>query len=164
MNRVSVECRDRRLAGDLAVARKTAGAVLRAANKDHYAVALFLLPSSAMHRLNRRWHGMDRATNVLSFPEPRGFVHPPRAQKPVGEIYLCPSYIKARGQDMRFMIVHGILHLLGYDHIRRQDRARMERAEKRVCRTIGIPWPYEGEKIADRTSGKRSRMSSISRS
>lgn len=145
MNGVSVEYRDRRLAREGETVRKAAIAVLRAARKDHHAVALFLLSLAAMRRINRRWHGVDRATNVLSFPEPRGFVDPPRAKKPLGEIYLCPSYITAHGQDIGFMVVHGILHLLGYDHIKRQDRARMERAERRMCRVTGIKWPYEEE-------------------
>jgi probable rRNA maturation factor len=145
MNSVSVACHDQRRAGEVAVVRKIAHAVLRATKRDHQAISLFLLPPLSMRRINRQWHGMDKATNVLSFPESRGFVHPPRAQKMLGEIYLCPSYITAHGQDIGFMVVHGVLHLLGYDHIKRADRIRMERAERRVCRAIGIPWPYEGE-------------------
>ena len=145
MNSISVECRDRRLVRDGEAVRKAADAVLRAARKDHHAVALFLLPPAAMRRINRRWHGVDRATNVLSFSEPQGFVDPPRAPKSLGEIYVCPSYIKAHKEDIGFMVVHGILHLLGYDHLTRRDRARMERAERRMCRVAGIKWPYEEE-------------------
>ncbi len=145
MNSVSVVCRNRRNAQEAVMVRKVAHAVLRAMHKDHRAVALFLLPPAAMRRINRQWHHADRATNVLSFPEPRGFVHPPRVQKALGEIYLCPPYIKKHGQDIGFMVVHGILHLLGYDHMTLGDRARMERMERRMCRSIGVAWPYEGE-------------------
>ena len=145
MNSVSVVCPDGRNVEKTAAVRKVARAVLRAARKDHQAVVLFLLSSAAMRRINRQWHHADRATNVLSFPEPRGFVHPPRAQKALGEIYLCPSYIKKHGQDIGFMVVHGVLHLLGYDHMTPRDRARMERMERRMCRSSGVVWPYEGE-------------------
>ena len=70
--------------------------------------------------------------NVLSFPHPQGFPRPDIKQQVLGEIYLNPSYIKEHGEDLVFMLVHGFLHLLGYDHIKKSDRIVMERKEKKL--------------------------------
>jgi probable rRNA maturation factor len=138
-----VVCDDPRAVEKTATVRNVARAVLRAARKDHLAVVIFLLTSARMRQINRRWHGVDRATNVLSFCETLDFINPPSAQKMLGEIYLCPSYIAAHGHDLSFLVIHGMLHLLGYDHVGRRDSAIMERAERRMCRAIGVAWPYQ---------------------
>jgi len=67
--------------------------------------------------------------NVLSFPADQKFPRPDLKQKPLGEIYLNPSYIKQQGEDFDYMLIHGFLHLLGYDHIRKSDRIVMEQKE-----------------------------------
>ncbi len=70
--------------------------------------------------------------NVLAFPAPKGFPRPDIIRKPLGEIYLNPIYIKENGEDVTFMFIHGFLHLLGYDHKRRNDRIRMEKREQEL--------------------------------
>ncbi|MFA6495209.1 MAG: rRNA maturation RNase YbeY [Candidatus Paceibacterota bacterium] len=145
MNTLSVVYRDRRLMSQARLVRVVAQKVLRAVHRDKSAVSLFLLPSTAMRRINRLWHHADQATNILSFSEPREFIHPPQTKKMLGEIYLCPAYIQAHGEAIDFLVVHGMLHLLGYDHVRQHDRLRMEKAERRICRAIGVAWPYEEE-------------------
>lgn len=68
--------------------------------------------------------------NVLAFPAVKGFPRPDlKGKKPLGEIYLNPDYIKTRGEDLYFMLIHGVLHLLGYDHKQKSDRMHMERKE-----------------------------------
>lgn len=92
-------------------------------------------------RLNRAFRGRDYATNVLSFAYGRGR----------GDVVLCHPVIvrEARGQGKTLqahyahMVVHGLLHLLGLDHARRADAARMERREIRILRSLGFPDPYE---------------------
>ena len=96
---------------------------------------------AAAERLARRekgtsfevYLGSDRfmKKNVLAFPAPEGFPHPDIAGgKFLGEIYLNPFYIKRKGEDLLFMLIHGYLHLLGYDHIKKGDRMAMERRER----------------------------------
>lgn len=67
--------------------------------------------------------------NVLSYEAPRGFARPDVKSPVLGEIYLNPSYIAKRGENFDLMLVHGFLHLLGYDHKRKSDRIKMEAKE-----------------------------------
>ena len=74
--------------------------------------------------------------NVLAFPTPKSFPRPDINRKPLGEIYLNPQYIKENGEDLIFMFIHGFLHLLGYDHKRRNDRIRMEKKETELLKSL----------------------------
>ena len=60
--------------------------------------------------------------NVLSYPAPAGFPRPDAKENYLGEIYLNPEYIKERGENFDLMLIHGFLHLRGYDHIKKNDR------------------------------------------
>jgi probable rRNA maturation factor len=93
-------------------------------------------------RLNRGYRGRDYPTNVLTF----GY-----ARSPVrGDIVLCRPVIarEARAQrkstDAHYahLVVHGVLHLRGFDHLRAPDAARMESAERRILRRLGYGNPY----------------------
>lgn len=93
--------------------------------------------------LNRTYRGRASATNVLSFPYAPGHrVH--------GDIVLCHPVVQreARAQGKTtaahyaHLVVHGILHLRGFDHARRAAAARMEANERRILRRLGYPDPY----------------------
>ena len=97
--------------------------------------------------LNRRYRGKDYATNVLSFPaDLPGGVDSPL----LGDIVIAAPVVarEARGQDKPLrdhyahLTVHGVLHLLGYDHQRQREAARMEALETRILATLGIADPY----------------------
>ena len=78
--------------------------------------------------------------NVLSFvaKETRGrFIYPDQNDKYLGEIYLNPFYIKKNKEDISFMLFHGLLHIAGYDHKRKNDRIKMERKEKIIFSKFG---------------------------
>jgi probable rRNA maturation factor len=101
-------------------------------------------------RLNARFRGRDKATNVLSFPH----APLPRAARagppPLGELVICPHVLEAeaRAQEKTrrahwaHLVVHGTLHLAGYDHVRASDARRMERREIAVLRRLGFANPY----------------------
>ena len=74
--------------------------------------------------------------NVLAFPAPKGFPRPDIKLKPLGEIYLNPQYIKENGEDLTVMLIHGLLHLLGYDHKKNNDRMRMEKRERQLMKLL----------------------------
>lgn len=74
--------------------------------------------------------------NVLAFPSPKGFPRPDIKGKSLGEIFLNPGYIKAKEEDLSFMLVHGFLHLLGYGHDKSGDTIRMEAKEKELRNQI----------------------------
>jgi probable rRNA maturation factor len=98
-------------------------------------------------RLNARYRGRDHATNVLSFA---AAAHPGAAAPALGELVICPRVLarEARAQDKTLrahwahLVVHGTLHLLGYDHERAPDARRMERREVTVLRSLGFGNPY----------------------
>ncbi len=107
-------------------------------------VSLMLGDDATMTRLNKEWRGKDGPTNVLSFPAPR--VDP----EFLGDIALAAETIAAEAefQGKRFenhaahLVVHGFLHLLGYDHENPADAEVMEGRERAILVSIGIDDPY----------------------
>jgi probable rRNA maturation factor len=104
-------------------------------------------PESA--RLNARFRGRDHATNVLSFPATP--LPPPAGRRaPLGELVICPRVLRqearAQARSLRahwaHLVVHGALHLVGYDHERAADARRMERREIAVLQRLGFANPY----------------------
>ncbi len=89
-------------------------------------LAVFLVTGSVMDK------------NVLAFPSPKGFPRPDTKSEPLGEIFLNPDYIKSRGEDLFYMLCHGFLHLLGYNHRRRRDTIKMERKERNLLGKISV--------------------------
>ncbi|KKU14686.1 rRNA maturation RNase YbeY [Candidatus Wolfebacteria bacterium RIFCSPLOWO2_01_FULL_45_19] len=77
-----------------------------------------------------------KATNVLAYSEPEDVPHPETRKKFLGEIYLNPGYIKKRGEDIEYLAMHGLLHLLGYNHEKRKDRMRMEIMEEWALKNV----------------------------
>jgi probable rRNA maturation factor len=108
-----------------------------------------LVGAAESARLNERYRGRARPTNVLSFPAaplPAGAPQP----APLGELILCPKVLRAeaRSQDKPLrahwahLIVHGSLHLIGYDHEAPAEARRMQRREIAVLRRLGFANPY----------------------
>ena len=75
-------------------------------------------------------------TNVKSYPAPTGFPHPENEEIYLGEIYLNPDYISAHGENFDLMLIHGFLHLLGYDHKQDDDAEKMEALEGELLKNI----------------------------
>jgi probable rRNA maturation factor len=97
--------------------------------------------------LNRRYRGKDTPTNVLAFP----FEAPPGIpSRHLGDVVICAPVVKREAREQSkpasahwaHMVVHGVLHLCGYDHHSEQDAAEMEALEKRILQGMGIPDPY----------------------
>ena len=124
------------------VAWRAARAALRAAG-DRGSLCIVLSNDAELRRLNRDWRGKDRPTNVLSFPagddaHSRGDV-----------ILACETVLReARRQQkqprhhMSHLVVHGVLHLLGYDHEVAGEARLMEGLERKVLARLGIADPY----------------------
>lgn len=110
-------------------------------------LSVLLVGERRSRALNARYRGRDKSTNVLSFPAPQPAAH---ASGLLGDLVICPAVLRAEAREQRkdvrahwaHMVVHGLLHLLGYDHEHDSDAQRMERREVRVLRKLGIPNPY----------------------
>jgi probable rRNA maturation factor len=93
---------------------------------------IFLLKDADIARLKARFIKKKTEPNILSFPEPLSFPHPETKKKYLGEIYLNKDILKKSPERAAPLLIHGILHLLGYSHGRKADAAQMERLEKKV--------------------------------
>ncbi|RXE89310.1 rRNA maturation RNase YbeY [Pseudoalteromonas sp. A757] len=100
--------------------------------------------------LNSQYRGKDKPTNVLSFP----FDAPPGIELPlIGDLVICPQvvYQESIEQEKTFhdhfahMVIHGCLHLLGFDHINEQDAVEMETIEKQILASLNIADPYRDD-------------------
>jgi probable rRNA maturation factor len=101
-------------------------------------------------RLNAHYRGRDKPTNVLSFPPPAMPAGTHSGARALGDLVICPRVLRgeARAQAKTLkahwahLVVHGALHLIGYDHQRAADARRMERREIAVLRRLGFANPY----------------------
>jgi probable rRNA maturation factor len=128
-------------------------------------VAVRVVGAAESRRLNRGWRRQDHPTNVLSFPAPSA--DRPRARtrdrargdatRSLGDLVICAPVLdreareqgKTKAAHWAHLVVHGSLHLLGFDHEDERDARRMERRERRILAALGFPDPY-----ADDLQGK----------
>jgi probable rRNA maturation factor len=131
-------CADITAWASIALGRKAAGCEL----------GVSVVGRSESRRLNARYRGRDKPTNVLSFPAPK--LPAGSEQLPLGDLVICPEVLRAEAREQRkslrahwaHLVVHGTLHLIGYDHMNPADASRMERREIAVLRRLGFPNPY----------------------
>ena len=117
-------------------------------------IALLVVGRARSRTLNRQYRGRDKATNVLSFPAPAIPPAPAAGRalsaRPLGDIVICPEVLRreAREQGKRerdhwmHLFIHGVLHLVGHDHLHDDEAQRMERLERRLLRRFGVADPY----------------------
>jgi probable rRNA maturation factor len=105
-------------------------------------ITLRIVAPAESRALNRRYRKKDKPTNVLSFPyDDPGLL---------GDIVICAAVVnreareqgKGRQAHWAHMVVHGVLHLLGFDHIRPGDAKVMERRERAILARLSFPDPY----------------------
>jgi len=106
-------------------------------------LSVLVVGTARSRSLNRRYRQRNYPTNVLSFA--------PAAPGPLlGDLVICPEVLqrearaqgKAVSAHWTHLVIHGALHLIGYDHARPVDARRMERREVRLLRSLGVANPY----------------------
>jgi probable rRNA maturation factor len=96
------------------------------------ALDIILLNNTQMATLKARFIKKKTEPNVLSFPEPAHFPHPETKKRYLGEIYLNRDILKQSPDRAKALLLHGVLHLLGYDHKKKADIVKMEGLEKKI--------------------------------
>ncbi|GBK97097.1 rRNA maturation RNase YbeY [Haemophilus influenzae] len=110
-----------------------------------------IVDEAESHELNLTYRGKDRPTNVLSFP----FECPDEVELPLlGDLVICRQVVEREASEQEkplmahwaHMVVHGSLHLLGYDHIEDDEAEEMESLETQIMQGLGFADPYLAEK------------------
>ena len=125
---------------------------------DNKEITVRIVDDAEIHQLNQQYRGKDKATNVLSFPFempelvlPDGVHLDESMSNFLGDIVICAQVVKQEskqqnkmiGHHWAHMLIHGTLHLLGYDHIEEHDAQEMEGIEIAILRKLGIDDPYQ---------------------
>jgi probable rRNA maturation factor len=122
-------------------------------------LAVMLTDDAGIRTLNRNWRGIDKPTNVLSFPalQPTGQPRPGDAPRMLGDIAVAYETTRREADDeqkpfdhqLSHLAVHGFLHLIGYDHECDADAEIMEALETEILAQLGIPDPYADRERID---------------
>jgi len=115
-------------------------------------LSLVFIDDAAIREINAEWRGQDKPTNVLSFPayplQPGGMPGPM-----LGDIVIARETVerealelaKSNDEHLTHLLVHGFLHLFGYDHIESDEAEEMEHLETRILASLGLSDPYAGQ-------------------
>ncbi|MBV9859002.1 MAG: rRNA maturation RNase YbeY [Alphaproteobacteria bacterium] len=114
-------------------------------------LSLVLTDDAEQRRLNRDYRGQDKPTNVLAFPASGPDTHMPHgAPLLLGDVVLACETVQREAAEqgkpvadhLRHLVIHGVLHLLGYDHETPQQAERMEAIERHLLSELGVSDPY----------------------
>jgi probable rRNA maturation factor len=114
-----------------------------ARGRDRRELTLRIVGPAESRALNRRYRKKDKPTNVLSFPSDAPGV--------LGDVVICAAVVAREAREQgkppaahwAHMVVHGVLHLLGFDHIRAADAKVMEGRERAILARLSFPDPYK---------------------
>lgn len=122
-------------------------------------LAIMLTDDYGIRTLNRNWRGIDKPTNVLSFPalQPEGARGAQDAPRMLGDIAIAYETMRREADreekpfdhHLSHLAVHGFLHLIGYDHENDADADEMESLETKILAQLGIPDPYADRERTD---------------
>lgn len=119
---------------------------------DRLEVAVRIVDTDEIQTLNKLYREQDKATNVLSFPTGEIEGLPEEASRALGDVVVCAPVVAAEASEQGkrladhwgHMLVHGTLHLLGFDHEKNAEAAEMETLESRILASQSVTDPYAG--------------------
>jgi probable rRNA maturation factor len=144
-----------------AVIQRAIAAAAKAVDADigEAELAVMLTDDFGIRTLNNNWRGIDKPTNVLSFPalRPEGARKPGDAPPMLGDIAIAYETMRREADEeqkpfehhLSHLAVHGFLHLVGYDHANDVDAEKMEALETEILAQLGIPDPYADRERMD---------------
>jgi probable rRNA maturation factor len=121
---------------------------------DRLEVSILLTDDAQVQELNRDYREQDKPTNVLSFAAlDEDSPIPPDGPILLGDVIIARETTEREAADedkkldhhLSHLVVHGVLHLLGYDHMEDDEAEEMESLERSILGTLGVPDPYQGE-------------------
>ena len=122
---------------------KIRGWIELASEESQGDVFLNFVTTDESRRLNEKFRSIDEPTNVLSFPAQRDDV--------LGDVAICVDIAKVQAEEqeksldahLAHLVIHGVLHLRGFDHVDDKDATEMERKEVALLKSVGVTNPYE---------------------
>ncbi len=136
MNKISVIGLEKKFGKFEKKIKTIALATLKNLKQDGVQAEIYLAGNQKMKFLNKKFRGKNKAADVLSFNEPKNFISPPSKFKRVGEIYLNMDNNSRQTAVSYKLLIHGLLHLLNYDHKKKNDRIDMEKIERKLFNQI----------------------------
>lgn len=138
-----------RISGVEALVRRAAEAALLDNDAPPSEISVVLSDDEHLRELNKHHRGIDKPTNVLSFPAAR-MKTPAGSPRMLGDVVIAFGTVereaaeetKQFGDHLSHLVVHGVLHLLGYDHEDDEEAEIMEARERQILSKLGIPDPY----------------------
>lgn len=130
------------------------GAALKSQELEEAEVSLYIVDEAESQELNAQYRGKDKPTNVLSFPAD---IHEDVGIPLLGDLVVCAPVVEREAQEQgktleahwAHMLVHGSLHLLGFDHIEDDEAETMEALETEIITGLGFPAPYQDSLTAE---------------
>ncbi len=152
---VTADCWHTTISAEAVVMRAIAAAAAAAPVETGDAeLAVMLTDDEGIRKLNKNWRGIDKPTNVLSFPalqpERKQPDDPPRMLGDIAIAYQTTQREAATDEKtfdhhLSHLAIHGFLHLIGYDHVTDSGAQEMESLERDILKGLGIPDPYADE-------------------
>ena len=132
----------------------TAQRLLEGIGESGASLSLRLVSDKTMRAINREYRGKDRATDVLSFPldgQHHAVAGSNAPERLLGDVVIsvetarvqAAEYDASLDREVHRLLIHGLLHVVGYDHELPAQRRSMVLQERRLAELIGLPWPYE---------------------
>lgn len=138
-----------------AIAIDAAWNAIKKSNAPPIFVSISFTNNRTIKKINKQTRGFDKPTNILSFQNFESVSDLPKLSKnmpavPVGDLIIAYETIFAEAMaenkkpkdHLTHLLVHGFLHLFGYDHMNEKDAQKMEGLEIKILKTLGIPNPY----------------------